>query len=170
MTGDAATTLLHARLSQEEMRVALALLAVGAVNRPKRMRRRALGELACVPSDRSLVRALDSLEAHGLLVLERGSVGRGKCGTYLLRIPASSVSLVTRLRLKVDTLLARVADVEAERDEWRSLYESLCSDPHANQHGPCPIYTDESERQEARRRTWRQSKRKSRQQPQTVAA
>lgn len=74
---------------------------------------------------------------------------------------------ILRLRQRIDILVDERDRLRADRDYWRELatslgdqYESLSMRVHVNQHGAVNVYATHEERLEARRRTWRESKRR----------
>jgi len=73
-----------------------------------------------------------------------------------------------RLRTRIDELRDQRDALADERDQimaeaakLQALVAALEQEPrHMNQYGPCAVYNTPEERQAARRRTWRESKRR----------
>lgn len=80
-----------------------------------------------------------------------------------------------RLRQRIDDLHERLTIVEEERDYYYALAEQLTGGraPRVltrNQHGVCPVYRSETQKREARRKSWRASARRKRERQLRAAA
>lgn len=72
---------------------------------------------------------------------------------------------IDELREQRDTLAEEANQLRAENDRLLALVATIKQNPrhvrlHMNQYGPCAVYNTPKERRAARRRSWRESKRR----------